>query len=409
MSVRKSRKVCPDACHTEYYYVPARSLLRFDLSSIPAGAQVHSATLRLRALRAPGEDVEFSVHAVRRPWAADGATWTNASASTPWQNPGGDYAPVGSATIPFAGSSSVHEWDVTSLARAWLLAPGDNLGMLVRTDLEGSPAGMEFGSSEHSTASYRPMLEILYSTAPDLELGGELVQAAHEPLTGYEYALLADAEDGGSGIRSIEIKVDGASVAYVEDECPELRCELDVDWDFTREAYAPGSHHIVVTATDWEGEQSTATLDVVLSSTTTPAPDPSEGDAIPLSQDTTTPQGGAGPGCREEFNLARSQAVLRYRHAIRVDGFETTAWYTDGSYRVARCDTMAQLERSQLVQPVPVPTGTAMLPTSEVERDESGRLVGWDAVYGLPEDLHVQEVWATQRELLLSDVLPPTQ
>jgi hypothetical protein len=254
-------------------------------------------------------------------------------------------------------------------------------------------------------------------TAPSVELGGELFDSAHEPLTGEDYDLLVEALDGTStslqsGVTRIEVRLDGSRVALSEDTCPEDSCEMDLRWEFRRGNYpTPGSHRAEVIVTDGAGNEKREVFDFVLSATRTGAPPAREGDASTMSSRGPTAANGVGPGCPQVFDRATAQNVVRYTNDTRLNGFETTAYYSDGSYRVAYCDLLGTLTHSQHVGPVAVPTGSALLIASETLPISGTSPVKYRTTfytYGDPSDPYIQEVWAADREEILAQVLPPT-
>ncbi|MDW5593822.1 DNRLRE domain-containing protein [Conexibacter stalactiti] len=146
-----------------------RSLLRFDLSSIPAQSQFVDATMGLSAASCSTltPPTALVVQRVTTGWAesaSQGPSWNSADvvASSPWRTPGGDFEGI---AIPrsTAGSSSCFEsWFFPArLAQAW--AEGaPNLGVIVRA---ASPTGREvlqFGSSRSTDPTRRPILDVEY-------------------------------------------------------------------------------------------------------------------------------------------------------------------------------------------------------------------------------------------------------
>src|SRR5437899_1189650 len=68
-----------------------RTLLRFDLSQVPAGAVVSSATLKMTVVMVPLSPVNstFDIRRVLQSWSEGGVSWNSRSgAGTPWQVPG---------------------------------------------------------------------------------------------------------------------------------------------------------------------------------------------------------------------------------------------------------------------------------------------------------------------------------
>ncbi|MBI2845477.1 MAG: DNRLRE domain-containing protein, partial [Chloroflexi bacterium] len=57
-----------------------RTIIEFDLSSVPAGAFIESATLRVFMNSAPVASRTYDVHRVTDSWSESAATWNNAAA-----------------------------------------------------------------------------------------------------------------------------------------------------------------------------------------------------------------------------------------------------------------------------------------------------------------------------------------
>lgn len=153
-----------------------RGLLRFDLASIPAGATVTSAVLRLTVVRIPfggPANSNFELNRLLAEWsegsqagnsgapAADGeVTWNSRLHNAGgWTEPGAasDVEPTPSATTFVNTVSGVtYEWKAAGVARdvqEWINDPGLNFGWLLRSDAENSLrtarafAAREYGSS----------------------------------------------------------------------------------------------------------------------------------------------------------------------------------------------------------------------------------------------------------------------
>ena len=227
-----------------------RSLLQFNLSAIPQGAVINSATLTLYAELYQGDNGSnpigvgvnpsnepMEVMRLTQPWSFGGTTWYS-NGSTPWTINGGTVgggAFVGTdgtySGLPYATNDSNPTsegtpvlWDVTSLVQGWALgAPND--GLLLRTDVGN---GLAFYSGDPGMAadpgqpqdygfafagpngSYTPVLNIEY-TAPEpatltllgsalLGLGVVYLRrrgAKHSlPLAGHSIASSQEQDDG---------------------------------------------------------------------------------------------------------------------------------------------------------------------------------------------------------------------
>ena len=149
-------------------------LLRWDLSSVPAGAVVESAVLELVMIRVDGADSTYdsTVHRLtRRPVLslATGRTYDGVNEWTPsaccYQGiplAQADLAPAESVTV-LDRTLGVKRWAVTGIVRAWLADPALNLGLLVNSDLVAGDGGRSFASLEAVDVTQRPRLVVTYA------------------------------------------------------------------------------------------------------------------------------------------------------------------------------------------------------------------------------------------------------
>jgi len=145
------------------------TLVQFDLSGLPAGAEIVWAKLRLYAFTAsnPNNRLYVTAYPLSKLWTEGGATWSEAAAGLPWAEAGatgaGDHtAPVGWAWTNTPG------WVVFDLdpavAAGWLADGGSNQGLLVRG--EGGinrKVAYWFLSREHGNAAAHPRLVVGYN------------------------------------------------------------------------------------------------------------------------------------------------------------------------------------------------------------------------------------------------------
>ncbi len=118
-----------------------RGLVQFDVSSIPAGKLLKSATLRLftGSFTANGNLTSIvTVNPVNVPWTEAGANWKTANGlSNSWMGGGfgGNFAAAAaSATLSSTFASGWVEWDITALAQQWVDGVSPNYGAGVMID-----------------------------------------------------------------------------------------------------------------------------------------------------------------------------------------------------------------------------------------------------------------------------------
>ena len=151
-----------------------RSLLKFDLSSIPAGATITSVSLTMEAT-AVQSNTSFTIdaHSVSNSWtegtqcdANGNSNWNNRTASA-WTAAGGDYSGtiLSSVAVSTAGS---YTWpsgaNFISAVQGWVNTPLNNNGLLLKfnTEAAGSNQVKTFSSSTGTSA---PVLTVTYTTS----------------------------------------------------------------------------------------------------------------------------------------------------------------------------------------------------------------------------------------------------
>jgi len=140
-----------------------RTLLKFDLSSIPSGTIITKATLRLHASGywTPITDQTLTVYRVTEDWVEMQATWNDRMTSTAWSpSAGGTWTTTGSVTQTAVSSGPI-SWDVTQIVKAWIESGENNFGFLIKlTDESGTNYWQQFASSTYYDIDSRPVLEI---------------------------------------------------------------------------------------------------------------------------------------------------------------------------------------------------------------------------------------------------------
>ena len=67
-----------------------RSVVRFNLSTIPSDAYAKTGTLSLFVVTAPGSRF-YNAHQITASWLEGEVTWNSRLTGTPWTTPGGDF------------------------------------------------------------------------------------------------------------------------------------------------------------------------------------------------------------------------------------------------------------------------------------------------------------------------------
>ena len=129
-----------------------KGLLQFDLSGIPAGATITSATLTLTTkFFTAGTDFYVTVYRVTSTWDELAVTWNT--------------QPTVGASIATGQLASVSDtsadFDLTTAVQNWYSGAWTNYGLRIDKDVNENKAITVY-SSDEATASYRPKLVIVY-------------------------------------------------------------------------------------------------------------------------------------------------------------------------------------------------------------------------------------------------------
>lgn len=142
-----------------------RSIVKFDLSSIPTGSQVSAATLTLAETGTFGSTRTIGVHRVTTNWTESAVTW-----NSPWTTAGGDFVstPTATASVSWTGLLDSDSWDVTTDVSAFVGGTATNYGWIVKDETENSSQQWwGFGTKENTTTSNRPKLTVVYIPPKD--------------------------------------------------------------------------------------------------------------------------------------------------------------------------------------------------------------------------------------------------
>ncbi len=145
-------------------------LLRFDLSLLPADAQVVSATLMLYVIELERpEDIRGEVYGLLVPWRDEAANWYQRDVGLPWNRPGAqgrdsDHMAWRSDSQLINSSGRWVTFDVAALARSWIARPQSNYGVVILAQAgeSGSNLQVDFASSEFPESGLRPKLTVAY-------------------------------------------------------------------------------------------------------------------------------------------------------------------------------------------------------------------------------------------------------
>ncbi|HUX76333.1 MAG TPA: DNRLRE domain-containing protein, partial [Anaerolineae bacterium] len=203
-----------------------KSLVQFDISSIPAYSTIISATLELHCLAEGAvEDILIQCHALLVDWVEAEATWNVRKTGVAWNTAGCLHA-----TLDYEGGTSqgtdtftdVGNWlsfDCTDAVTRWYAGTLTNNGLHIWTAVGASYKSYE--DSENATADNRPKLTIVY-TLPVLSSDYGISPVRYQPI------LLNQATG-----EALEVPTDWISIQYVSNVCRPGWCDLTLPGDFS--------------------------------------------------------------------------------------------------------------------------------------------------------------------------------
>lgn len=130
-----------------------RSLLQFDLTTMPPGTQIVQATLNVYMFNQAGTDFDVEIHPILQPWNETGVTWNN--------QPVCDTHAV--ASLPYQGYVWWH-FNLTPLTQLWVDNPSINQGMMLKFAIEQYPDSLGRAAYFYSrdTTLDQPNLEVFF-------------------------------------------------------------------------------------------------------------------------------------------------------------------------------------------------------------------------------------------------------
>src|SRR5215208_3055185 len=139
------------------------ALLKWDLSTIPAGARISSASVTLNVTNNSTEN--YQAYEIKRPWVESATTWRLYAAGNSWQIAGargsldrgttvaGNVSPSAMGKQTFALSPNV--------VQSWVDSPASNNGIIIAN--ETNTDGFDFTSRETTLSSNSPQITVTYS------------------------------------------------------------------------------------------------------------------------------------------------------------------------------------------------------------------------------------------------------
>ena len=138
-------------------------LVRWALTGLPADATITHATITLQVVNSSANT--YNLYAVSRAWAEAQVSWNNAATGSAWATAGAlgatDRGAIVGTVTGGTGSRTI-TLNAAGIAMVQGWANGTNNGVIIAS--ASNTDGIDFASSEGSTAAQRPKLVITYTT-----------------------------------------------------------------------------------------------------------------------------------------------------------------------------------------------------------------------------------------------------
>ena len=143
----------------------AYSLLRWGLSSVPAGSNVVSASATVNVTNPSTQT--YQIYDLRRPWVESTATWLQTASGSAWEVAGAKGsldrgAQVGSVSPSVTGKRTFAL--STSVVQQWIDNPSSNQGIVIANATNTD--GFSLSSRQATDTNLRPTLSVNYSSSP---------------------------------------------------------------------------------------------------------------------------------------------------------------------------------------------------------------------------------------------------
>jgi hypothetical protein len=147
--------------------VNKETVMRFDVSAIPAGQTVQSATLSVNCTGSTAQ--RFELYPLLASWVEAQVSWQLRSSGAPWAIGGahGLSTDFSDTLLGFRDSTSAGAASIplnVAVVQGWVDNPGSNVGFVFRG--VAMDDGFDFSNSEVATVGNRPALTLVYGPGP---------------------------------------------------------------------------------------------------------------------------------------------------------------------------------------------------------------------------------------------------
>ena len=227
-----------------------RALLHFNLSSIPAGSKINSATLTLSVTNVGNEPTGLALHKLTENWSEGEATWSHAFfPDFTWTTEGGNFEPTVTASTGDVEIGSLVIPNLTKDVQSWVNDSAGNYGWILRGTDEDKTSSAKLISSREQT-DRQPVLSVTYTTT-SVKVPTVSLSVANNILkysTPATINLNATASDEDGTITKVQF-YNGSTLLHSDNVYP---------YDFLWEDVRPGNYRVTAKAFDNSGYVTTS-------------------------------------------------------------------------------------------------------------------------------------------------------
>jgi len=167
-----------------------RSLIEFNISSIPESHTITSAVLRLHLLySSSSNNITAEAHALAVPWEEQNATWYNRTSIEQWSQEGGSYYSEVVESKEISTNPGWYNFSIDSVVRKWVNGSLENNGLIIVSPDASTGDYKDIDSSDSTDTNLRPELIIEHEeNAPPTILNLTTNSKKSNPLTAGEEA-----------------------------------------------------------------------------------------------------------------------------------------------------------------------------------------------------------------------------
>lgn len=144
------------------------ALLKWNLSSIPIGSTLQSASISINVTGTSANTYE--IYELKRNWTESQATWKQAATGSNWQTAGAQgSSDRGTTVLGTITATSTGLWNIAlnaagvSVVQGWINNPASNFGFIIQDYADANRDDLLFNSKEVSIAANRPQLQLIYN------------------------------------------------------------------------------------------------------------------------------------------------------------------------------------------------------------------------------------------------------